>query len=101
MNDARIRQLAEEVLTQLAGPKDPVASDLEARVAALERAFHALTASPPASTGVAAVARPVVALALHPSHGLLAVSGASSDGRCVLEPDRPCVESGQCRALGH
>ena len=101
MDDAKIRELTEEVLTQLAGPRDPVASELEARVAALERVVRELTASPAVSTRSGAVSRPIVALALHPSHALLAVAGAASDGRCVLEPDRPCVESGQCRTLGH
>ncbi len=82
MDDARIRQLTEEVLAQLATPQDPVAADLESRVASLER-------------------RPTLALHVHPSHQLLDVSGGSSDGRCCLEPDKPCVQSGQCRSLGH
>jgi hypothetical protein len=86
MDEQRIQQLTEEVLAQLAGPKDPVTADLEARVVALERSRPAVA---------------VVALVVHPSHHLLDVQGASSDGRCCLEPDRPCVQSGQCRALGH
>ena len=79
MDDERIRQLTEEVLSQLATPKEPVAADLETRLASLEhRVLH-----------------------VHPSHQLLDVPGGSTDGRCVLEPDKPCVQSGQCRTLGH
>ncbi len=82
MDDDRIRQLTDEVLSQLATPKDSVAANLEARVEKLER-------------------RPALALHLHPSHQLLDVRGGSNDGRCCLEPDKPCVQSGQCQALGH
>jgi hypothetical protein len=87
MDDQRIKQLTQEVLAQLGSPAEPVAADLEARVAALERALQ------PKHT--------VVALHMHPSHQLLDVPGGSTDGRCVLEPDKPCVGSGQCRTLGH
>lgn len=87
MDDQRIKQLTQEVLAQLGAPAEPVAADLEARVAALERVLQ-----PP---------RAVVALHVHPSHQLLDVPGGSTDGRCVLEPDKPCVGSGQCRTLGH
>jgi hypothetical protein len=97
MDDARIRELAAEVLGQLAGPAEPVASDLEARVAALERAVASgRRATPP--TGAAGT---FIALQVHPSHQLLDVAGGPTDGRCVLEPDKPCVGSGQCRTLGH
>lgn len=102
MDDSRIQQLTEEVLSQLAGPKDPVTGDLEARVVALEHAVRALQTAPAVATSVAtAAARPVLAVLVHPSHRLVDVSSGSSHGRCVLEPDRPCVQSGQCRALGH
>jgi hypothetical protein len=101
MDEARIKELTAEVLNQLAGPSDPVASDLEARVAALERAFRALSAPAAPVAAALAVARPLVALPVHPSHALLAVHGGASGDRCVLEPERPCVESGQCRTLGH
>jgi hypothetical protein len=90
MDDARIEKLRAEVLAQLAEPKDPVAADLEARVESLERC------APSAHTVL-----PVVTVTIHPSHQLLDVPGGSTDGRCVLEPDKPCVGSGQCRSLGH
>jgi hypothetical protein len=93
MDDERIRQLTAEVLAQLAAPRDPVTGDIEARVAALERTLGALQAGAPPKAALA--------LAVHPSHQLLEVASGSSDGRCVLEPGRPCVHSGQCRTLGH
>ena len=93
MDDARIKALTAEVLSQLGAPAEPVAADLETRVAALERAV--------AGAPAVARARSVVALHVHPSHQLLDVPGGSTDGRCVLEPDKPCVGSGQCRTLGH
>jgi hypothetical protein len=95
MDDARIKSLTAEVLAQLGQPKEPVASDLEARVASLERALGRATAAPATSP------RAPVVLHVHPSHQLLDVPGGSTDGRCVLEPDKPCVGSGQCRTLGH
>jgi hypothetical protein len=101
MDDARIKQLAEEVLSQIRKPPSPETADLEARVAALEEAVRRLQ-------GGAAPAAPVVAVAVaqsrpatHPSLRLLDVPGPTEDGRCCLEPDKPCVQSGQCRALGH
>jgi len=98
LDDARIRQLTEEVLAQIggAGPGGP-ARDLESRVAALEGAVARLQAGPaaPATPGEARVH-----VHAHPSLQVLrVVSGASE--RCVVEPDKPCVQSGQCRALGH
>jgi hypothetical protein len=95
MDDARIRQLTEEVLGQIGGAAGGArSSDLESRVAALEAAVGRLQgASPPsASAGEAHVHA-------HPSLQVLKV-GPGSD-RCVVEPDKPCVQSGQCRALGH
>lgn len=78
MDDERIKALTREVLEQLAAPRETVAADLQARVVVVERALR-----------------------VHPSHQLLDVPGGSTDGRCVLEPDKPCVGSGQCRTLGH
>jgi hypothetical protein len=101
MDDAKIQQLTEEVLSQLqggAGATEP--ADLESRVAALEaavRALHAGTA--PASTTVV-VAQTVAPPAAHPASGLLGPSGGGK-GACILEPDKPCVGSGQCRSFGH
>jgi hypothetical protein len=96
MDDARIRQLTEDVLSKLAAPRDPVASDLEARVASLEGAVRGWQAV----RGAAAPAVVAVAVAhVHPSLQLLGPSPGSE--RCCLEPDKPCVQSGQCRTLGH
>jgi hypothetical protein len=92
MDEIRIRQLTEEVLMQLREGAGPGSADLEARVAALEAAVRAFQSSP-------AVAVAVAAPHTHPSLKLFDV--ASGAGRCVLEPDRPCVQSGQCRSFGH
>jgi hypothetical protein len=111
MDDARIRQLTEEVLSQLRS-RAPEGADLEARVAALEAAVRELQAGrvvAPAG-GVSAAAREPAAAApvsvvhvqvdAHPSLQVLNVP-ARPEGGCVLEPDKPCVQSGQCRAMGH
>ena len=98
MDDARIRQLTEEVLAQIGGVPGPQASsDLESRVAALESAVARLQGAAPAAQGRAADTHGHVHS--HPSLQVLKV-GAGSE-RCVVEPDKPCVQSGQCRALGH
>jgi hypothetical protein len=99
MDDSRIRQLTEEVLAQIGGgaaPAGPASPGLEARVSALEAAVARLQplASPRASFEAPGHGHP------HPSFQSLRVGPASSD-RCVVEPDKPCVQSGQCRALGH
>jgi hypothetical protein len=96
MDDARIRLLTEEVLGQIGGAAPgPPAADLESRVAALEAVVARLQAGSPASPP----AREAHVHA-HPSLQPLRLVGAGSD-RCVVEPDKPCVQSGQCRALGH
>jgi hypothetical protein len=97
MDDDRIRQIRDEVLVALREPAGQDRTDLEARVAALERAVAALAA--PATPGARAVAVVATPLPSHPSLRLMDVSGGS--GQCVLEPDRPCVQSGQCRQFGH
>lgn len=108
MDDERIRQLTQEVLADLSRPAEsdaPGVADLEARVAALEAAVRELRetggvgrrgAAPMVvdSLLVAAAERPA-----HPSLRLLDLGGGS--GRCLMEPDKPCVQSGQCRTLGH
>lgn len=93
MDDERIRRLTQEVLSQLGSPADPVAADLETRVAKLEAAVQSLSPRPlgPATAPSRAD--------VHPSLQLLDVpSGAD---HCVLEPDKPCVRSGRCRTFGH
>lgn len=93
MDDERIRQLTEEVLSQLGTPSDPVAADLETRVARLEAAVHSIGAGRSGAKTAASRAD------VHPSMELLDVpSGA---GHCILEPDKPCVRSGRCRTFGH
>jgi hypothetical protein len=95
MDDARIRDLTSEVLAALdRGPDARASQSLEARVAALEAAVARLLAPP------VVVAAPPPSLARgHVSLTLLDVP--SGGERCVLEPDRPCTNSGTCRTLGH
>jgi len=92
MDDSRIRKLSEEVLSQIRGP----AADLEARVSALEAAVASLQrgARPEPTVAVSEVR-------VHPTFQLLNLGTGGSEGRCCLEPDKPCVQSGQCRSLGH
>ena len=95
MDDARIRELTDEVLSQIGAGGGPSPAGLEARVAALEatvarwQAGAARPAALPASVHVHT----------HPSLQVLSVPGGSD--RCVMEPDKPCVQSGSCRVLGH
>jgi len=95
MDDGRIRELREEVLSELREGGGAAAADLESRVAALE-ATVARLAGP---TVRAAAAAPEVHVHAHPSLHVLSVPGGSE--RCVMEPDKPCVGSGACRVLGH
>jgi hypothetical protein len=98
MDDARIRQLTDEVLAQIgSAPGAAPPSDLESRVGALESAVARLQGAAPA--GPAREADTHVHVHSHPSLQVLKVGGGSE--RCVVEPDKPCVQSGQCRALGH
>jgi hypothetical protein len=97
MDDARIRQLTSEVLSDLRrAPEAAARPDLEARVAALEAAVARLGGS---SRPPAAGSTPEVHVHTHPALRVLAVPGG--EGRCVLEPDKPCVESHACRTFGH
>jgi hypothetical protein len=96
MDDARIQQLTHEVLAALkAAPDASRATDLEARVAALEAAVARLQPSRPPAPAPAAVH-----VHAHPALHVLSTVPAGGD-RCVLEPDKPCVQSGACRSLGH
>jgi hypothetical protein len=102
LDDSRIRELTAEVLQKLREPGPQETSDLERRVAALERVVRALAearvAAPAAKTAVTIAVAPGQAHE-HPSQGLL---GPSAGGHvCVLEPGQPCVGSGQCRTFGH
>jgi hypothetical protein len=108
VDDTRIRELAEEVMRELRAPSASATpgprSDLEARVAALESEVARLRQQRalPMASDTPAVHVHVEAGPPHehPSHGRLGPGGAA-EGRCVLEPDKPCVQSGQCRSYGH
>jgi hypothetical protein len=95
MDDVRIRQLTAEVLTQLRGAEPPRATDLEARVATLEAEVRELRAALQTATPVTST----VQVQTHPSLQALSVTKATEG--CLLEPDKPCVGSGQCRSLGY
>jgi hypothetical protein len=95
MDDARIRQLTEEVLGQIGGTATGSAAGvLESRVAALEAAVARLQAASPASP-------PAREAHVHSHPSLQPLKVGPGSDRCVVEPDKPCVQSGQCRALGH
>lgn len=98
MDDRRIRELAEEVLSKLAAAPDPVTSDLESRVAALEAAVRELMTSRPAPAAAAVL---VASAHAHPHPSLRVLDVPCGEDRCLLEPDRPCVGSGRCRTFGH
>jgi hypothetical protein len=98
MDDDRIRQLTAEVLRDVRGAGPGGAPDLEARVAALDAAVARLLA-PRAAPPEAAPTALEVRLHPHPALRVLDVPGGTD--RCVLEPDRPCVQSHACRTLGH
>jgi hypothetical protein len=97
MDDSQIRQITEQVLAALREPPAEAPGALEARVAALERALSALAAS--SAPVVSAVAVASAPLPSHPSFRLFEVGGGGAG--CLLEPDKPCVRSGQCRQFGH
>jgi hypothetical protein len=94
MDEARIKELTEEVLRQVRGG-GASAGDLESRVRSLEAAVSRLERE----RGQPAEPAPAVHVHTHPSVQLLNVP--SGVERCVMEPDRPCVKSGACRVLGH
>ncbi len=113
MDDARIKELTEEVLAALYRPgagSVPAAAgasarSLEERVAALEARLRsqgagtsitAVTLAAPHASATTIVNAP----AAHPAARLLGPSGGG-EGHCVLEPDKPCVGSGACRTFGH
>ena len=79
MDDAKIDQIAREVLTGLKN----------ARVQ--ERA----------ASGPAEGAAESRGSALHPSQQLLSVPGGVVGTPCIIEPDKVCVASLRCRTFGH
>jgi hypothetical protein len=104
MDEARIRELTEEVLGQLRQPSAPDEGDVEARLAAIESAVRELRAA--RGTTLVATASVVAAVSAptrpstHPSFQLLGPAPGGG-GSCVMEPDKPCVNSGACRTFGH
>ena len=104
MDDAAIEKIRREVLGRLSGtPEERVVSSLESRVAALETALREMRDAVSPAAGSADAAPRGHA---HPSLVLLSVpagadSRAGDSGRCILEPDKPCVHSGACRTFGH
>ena len=104
MDDSRIRQLSEEVLGHLRRGGTTEGRSLESRVAALETAVARLTSgqvtviAAPQPPGPCRDALPHPSG--HPSGQLLKVLG-SVNGMCVLEPDKPCNNSGACRTFGY
>ena len=102
MDDERIRQLTQEVLADLVRPAEADlsgATDLEARIASLEAEVRAFRGGAPAGPVVAAA---VVISAERPSHASLTLLDLGPGSRqCVMEPDKPCVQSGACRTFGH
>jgi hypothetical protein len=108
MDDERIRQLTQEVMSAVGGAGGERATEagLEARVAALEAAVRRIeahaSAAPVVQTIVAsappAPAPPGRAIT-HPSLRLLDVPGGEQS--CILEPDKPCEKSGRCRSFGY
>jgi hypothetical protein len=94
MDDARIRELTDEVLRAIRSPaEERREGSLEERVAALEARVAALGGVP---RSAAAVAHAEV-----PALRLVDVPGGGAGGECSLEPGRPCVGSGRCRTFGH
>jgi hypothetical protein len=94
MDDARIEQIRREVLSQLGGsPTERATQDLESRVAALEAAVAQMRHSSPAPPS------PIGRGHAHPSLQVLGPGGGGD--RCLMEPDKPCVQSHACRTFGH
>lgn len=108
MDDARIRQLADEVLSELRQP-EPAPREVEARLGALEQAVarlqagQAMKAVLPAPTAPAPHVHPHTHAHPHEAHPSLQMLGSKAcvDNRCVFEPDKPCTNMGLCRTYGH
>jgi len=104
MDDERIKQLTQEVLADLVRPAEadfPGTTDLLTRIASLEAEVRSLRGGAPAGAAGPVVAAVVVSTARpsHPSFTLLDLGPGTR--QCVMEPDKPCVQSGACRTFGH
>jgi len=86
MDDERIQELTEQVLSKLAD--QPETADLEQRLAALER------------TGGPRGAVPGGARAKHVALRIIEIASCGED-ECWLEPGKPCSNSGRCRTFGY
>jgi hypothetical protein len=95
MDDGRIQEIREEVLSRLRKDAGGPTPELSARVAALEAAVAELLRARLASPSVA------TSVHVHTHPGLRVIGPAPAGDRCVMEPDRPCVQSQACRVLGH
>jgi hypothetical protein len=104
MDDERIKQLTQEVLADLVRPAEAElsgAADLAARIASLEAEVRGLRGAPAGIAGPV-VAAAVVVSAERPSHPSFTLFDLGPGSRqCVMEPDKPCVQSGACRNFGH
>ena len=104
MDDSRIEQLRREVLTQLgSSPSERATHDLESRVAALEAAVADLLGGHHRDAWLLGTnPRPLPTAPRGYAHPSLQVLGPGGGGdRCVMEPDKPCVQSHACRTFGH
>jgi len=104
MDDSRIEQLRREVLSQLgSSPSERAAHDLESRVAALEAAVADLLGGHHRDAWLLGTnPRPLPTAPRGYAHPSLQVLGPGGGGdRCVMEPDKPCVQSHACRTFGH
>jgi hypothetical protein len=105
MDDERIKQLTQEVLADLVRPVEPDhsgATDLETRIASLEAEVRGLRGGAPAGTAGPVVTAAVVVSSERPSHPSFTLLDLGPGSRhCVMEPDKPCVQSGACRTFGH
>jgi hypothetical protein len=105
MDDERIKQLTQDVLADLVRPAEPDslgATDLEARIASLEEEVRGLRSGARGGTAGSVVTAAVVVSTERPSHPSLTLLDLGPGSRsCVMEPDKPCVQSGACRTFGH
>lgn len=105
VDQTRIDEIARDVLSKLAEPSTGAEDrpDVDARLAALERAVFGGRAVEPSAAAPTVGAQSVsvtIASQPHPSEGLLRVAGGAEGGPCILEPGKPCEKSGRCRTFG-
>jgi hypothetical protein len=102
MDDSHIEQLRREVLTQLGASPSERVTHIESRVAALEAAVADLRGGHHQDAWLRGEVRPLPSPVRGHAHPSLQVLGPGGGGdRCVMEPDKPCVQSHACRTFGH